>query len=67
MFILKKGHQPGVYVPLRALFLVVFPYAKNRFSHDEAQISCCDLVFQPSEDSDQPGHLRSLIRSVTES
>ena len=23
MFILKKEHQPGVYVPLRALFLVV--------------------------------------------
>ena len=23
MFILKKGHQPGVYVPFRALFLVV--------------------------------------------
>ena len=23
MFILKKGHQLGVYVPLRALFLVV--------------------------------------------
>ena len=22
MFILMKGHQPGVYVPLRALFLV---------------------------------------------
>ena len=22
MFILKKGHQPGVYVPLGALFLV---------------------------------------------
>ena len=22
MFILKKGHQPGVYVPLRAHFLV---------------------------------------------
>ena len=22
MFILKKGHQPGVYVPLRVLFLV---------------------------------------------
>ena len=21
MFILKKGHQPGVYMPLRALFL----------------------------------------------
>ena len=24
MFILKKGHQPGVYVPLRALFLVFY-------------------------------------------
>ena len=23
MFILKKGHQPGVYMPLRALFLVI--------------------------------------------
>ena len=22
MFIFKKGHQPGVYVPLKALFLV---------------------------------------------
>ena len=25
MFKLKKGHQPGVYVPLRALFLVYNP------------------------------------------
>ena len=24
MFILKTGHQPGVYVPLRALFLVEY-------------------------------------------
>ena len=24
MFIFKKGHQPGVYVPLRALFLVEY-------------------------------------------
>ena len=24
MFILKKEHQPGVYVPLRALFLVYY-------------------------------------------
>ena len=29
-------HQPGVYVPLRALFLVA--YAKSRFSHDEAHL-----------------------------
>ena len=26
MLILKKGHQPGVYVPLRALFLVLFSH-----------------------------------------
>ena len=26
MFILKKGHQPGVYVPLRALFLVSYVF-----------------------------------------
>ena len=26
MFILKKEHQPGVYVPLRALFLVIDCY-----------------------------------------
>ena len=32
MFILKKGHQPGVYVPLRALFLV---FSEN--------IAACDL------------------------
>ena len=24
MFIRKKGHQPGVYVPLSALFLVMY-------------------------------------------
>ena len=27
--ILKKGHQPGVYVPLRALFLVIPVHVKN--------------------------------------
>ena len=30
MFILKKGHQPGVYVPLRALFLVLI-YTRQKF------------------------------------
>ena len=29
MFILKKGHQPGVYVPLRALFLVKYSISKK--------------------------------------
>ena len=32
MFILKKGHQPGVYVPLRALFLVVYAKTKTQIS-----------------------------------
>ena len=31
MFILKKGHQPGVYVPLRALFLVMGKKLKKIF------------------------------------
>ena len=31
MFILKKGHQPGVYVPLRALFLVLGKLCKSFF------------------------------------
>ena len=35
MFILKKGHQPGVYVPLRALFLVgqSFEIVNNNLSY----------------------------------
>ena len=33
MFILKKGHQPGVYVPLRALFLVFFFFLLLFFSY----------------------------------
>ena len=38
MFILKKGHQPGVNVPLRALFLVFdwifFILAGNEDMHE---------------------------------
>ena len=30
MFILKKGNQPGVYVPLRALFLVAQDSGSDR-------------------------------------
>ena len=30
MFILKTGHQPGVYVPLRALFLVLFTFTPQK-------------------------------------
>ena len=37
MFIFKKGHQPGVYVPLRALFLVYeccgFGYKTNSLEY----------------------------------
>ena len=49
MFVLKKGHQPGVYVPLRALFLVFYGCTawfvldlvrnpKDRFSRDAAHM-----------------------------
>ena len=37
MFILKKGHQPGVYVPLRALFLVVLYKAHITISGERLQ------------------------------
>ena len=33
MFILKTGHQPGVYVPLRALFLVCSKLKKLKNVH----------------------------------
>ena len=36
--ILKKGHQPGVYVPLRALFLVVLIIGNAQFRR--AMLSC---------------------------
>ena len=39
MFILKKGHQPGVYVPLRALLLVGLFYSKIKFL-------MCDILEQ---------------------
>ena len=41
MFILKKGHQPGVYVPLRALFLVIrkwrIHFSLEGYSHSKSQ------------------------------
>ena len=37
MFILKKGHQPGVYVPLRALFLVTKRNAKFSFAFSKGK------------------------------
>ena len=40
MFILKKGHQPGVYVTLRALFLVMPPTLK-KWGHIGFGLSVC--------------------------
>ena len=40
MFILKKGHQPGVYVPLRALFLVCYDRSPC-FLMAKAELSLC--------------------------
>ena len=43
MFILKKGHQPGVYVPLRALFLVwiIFNVFCVKLNVESTCIKCC--------------------------
>ena len=44
MFILKKGHQPGVYVPLRALFLVLIIMYKRTTSVTEGEVAGVKLV-----------------------
>ena len=46
MFLLNKGHQPGVYVPLRALFLAVskIPLLKSETS----SLLLCSVAVQSS-------------------
>ena len=51
MFILKKGYQPGVYVPLRALFLVLYLLCvglAHEF-YDLNYLSCLYLVIFSSD------------------
>ena len=44
MFILKTGHQPGVYMPLRALFLVFHEgHYKNMKSNIKLKLNSCCL------------------------
>ena len=48
MFIFKKGHQPGVYVPLRALFLVFLDlivcfYCQNVTKFNQDVITKCHI------------------------
>ena len=45
MLILKKGHQPGVYVPLRALFLVYVAKTKALISFVVSAKLICVFVF----------------------
>ena len=52
MFILKKGHQPGVYVPLRALFLVFIVFLIFLFVPG---VFCCQHFSGPSRVSDYFG------------
>ena len=51
MFILKNGHQPGVYVPLRALFLVQlnvhdFEMCTNVNNRSIDQTEACEIATQ---------------------
>ena len=48
MFILKTGHQPGVYVPLRALFLVVAALRLDRIEYGFIHIFCNYLGLEKS-------------------
>ena len=44
MFILKKGHQPGVYVPLRALFLVITCFCNLYGRKQSLRRASCQLL-----------------------
>ena len=54
MFILKTGHQPGVYVPLRALFLVILKYRPI--------VGYLLLVFEPRYEKTGFLHMRKQRR-----
>ena len=47
--ILKKRHQPGVYVPLRALFLVINAYkaslSAKQYSNIQSMFFSCSVLF----------------------
>ena len=49
MFILKKGHQPGVYLPLWALFLVFSKFNDNVHSNilGVRKLRTCTVVCCP--------------------
>ena len=47
MLILKKGHQPGVYVPLRALFLVLDGILFILTGNDDIHKSLNEFEIQP--------------------
>ena len=62
MFILKKGHQPGVYVPLRALFLVLHNYeqcAGHMTIYSLFPLYC--RVQSQLDSKELPGSVRSLL------
>ena len=58
MFILKKGHQPGVYVPLRALFLVLYTLA---FVLNSGDVWCTVISLCMSLRNRQNDHLYNLV------
>ena len=49
MFILKKGHQPGVYVPLRALFLVLDGILFILTGNDDIHKSLNEFEIRPDQ------------------
>ena len=44
MFILKERHQPGVYVPLRALFLVSNAFVNTGCAYVIYLCSLCECI-----------------------
>ena len=63
MFILKTGHQPGVYVPLRALFLVFESIILILAGNEDMHESLNEFKFRPDNTKNTrvicPSHLKN--------
>ena len=64
MFILKKGHQPGVYVPLRALFLVCF--RKAPFVHTLPHTRVLQEIFGTTAHKNMSHDTRKSVYGVSD-
>ena len=64
MFILKKEHQPGVYVPLRALFLVWFGTIEAEFHFRGIMRKLAFCIYEIKDAAQQRGDVQLISAFV---